>query len=70
MVDQEFKTYLKDRMGPATWNKASLSDIEKVINDDWEYGIKRNFTGDNGNSEVWDLFFPEGTLRHYIALTS
>lgn len=57
-------------MGPATWNKASLSDIEKVINDDWEYGIKRNFTGDNGNSEVWDLFFPEGTLRHYIALTS
>lgn len=70
MVDQEFEASLKGRIGERTWNKASPEDIEKVMSKEWEYGIKKNFTGDNKNNNIWNVDFTEGKNRHVIGLTS
>ncbi|KAI0201632.1 hypothetical protein F4808DRAFT_469316 [Astrocystis sublimbata] len=45
-LDKEFEAHLKDVVGEAAWNKMNSSDIRRVMNNEWEHGIKEAFDGE------------------------
>ncbi|KAI1355987.1 hypothetical protein F5Y01DRAFT_301565 [Xylaria sp. FL0043] len=45
-LDKEFESLLKGAMGEMTWNKMNGSDIRRMMNNEWEHGIKEAFNGE------------------------
>ncbi|GAP89408.2 putative actin-like atpase domain-containing protein [Rosellinia necatrix] len=45
-LDNEFEKLLKTTVGMVAWSKMNGSDIRKVMNNEWEHGIKQAFDGD------------------------
>ncbi|KAI0864076.1 hypothetical protein F4860DRAFT_511446 [Xylaria cubensis] len=45
-LDKEFETFLKNAIGEASWNKMNESDIRRMMNNEWEHGIKEAFNGE------------------------
>lgn len=43
-VDQEFQDLLKGRL--KRWDKLKPEQVTRIMETDWEYGIKRSFTGE------------------------
>jgi hypothetical protein len=44
-VDVEFRNFVRGRV-KRRWDKLSPELIRKIMNDEWENGIKRTFDGD------------------------
>ncbi|KAI1423137.1 hypothetical protein F5Y12DRAFT_759014 [Xylaria sp. FL1777] len=45
-LDKEFELLLKRAVGMVTWNKMNSSDIRRMMNNEWEHGIKEAFNGE------------------------
>ncbi|KAI0533317.1 hypothetical protein GGR58DRAFT_521805 [Xylaria digitata] len=48
LLDKEFESFLKDAIGKASWNMMNKSDIRRMMNNEWEHGIKGAFKGQPG----------------------
>jgi hypothetical protein len=42
-------------IGEETWNRISPSSIKKMMNNEWENGIKRGF---DGSDRIWNVTLP------------
>ncbi|KAI8952993.1 hypothetical protein F4801DRAFT_588605 [Xylaria longipes] len=45
-LDKEFEVLLKRAVGKESWNKMNGSDIRRMMNNEWEHGIKKAFNGE------------------------
>ncbi|KAI0553202.1 hypothetical protein F4679DRAFT_600159 [Xylaria curta] len=45
-LDKEFEAFLKNAVGEVSWNKMNESDIRRMMNNEWEHGIKEAFSGE------------------------
>ncbi|KAI0191984.1 hypothetical protein EV127DRAFT_510725 [Xylaria flabelliformis] len=45
-LDKEFEVFLKNAVGEVSWNKMNESDIRRMMNNEWEHGIKEAFSGE------------------------
>ncbi|KAI1416680.1 hypothetical protein F5Y13DRAFT_205517 [Hypoxylon sp. FL1857] len=54
-------------LGPRLWGSLSTRDIKKMINSQWEHGIKRNF---NGSSRPWVIDLPDRVSMGQLSLKS
>ncbi|GAW13738.1 hypothetical protein ANO14919_031270 [Xylariales sp. No.14919] len=45
-LDKEFESFLKMSIGEFSWAKMNKSDIRKMMNNEWEHGIKAAFKGE------------------------
>ncbi|KAI1742898.1 hypothetical protein F4680DRAFT_471799 [Xylaria scruposa] len=45
-LDKEFESFLKNAVGEVSWNKMNESDIRRLMNNEWEHGIKEAFSGE------------------------
>ncbi|KAI0808583.1 hypothetical protein GGR55DRAFT_198555 [Xylaria sp. FL0064] len=45
-LDKEFESLLKSAVGEVSWNKMNGSDIRRMMNNEWEHGIKESFDGE------------------------
>jgi hypothetical protein len=54
-VDNEFKLHLKQKLG-SRWAKISEASKMKLMHDDWEHGIKRNFQ--DTEKKEWTVKIP------------
>ncbi|OCK99574.1 actin-like ATPase domain-containing protein [Cenococcum geophilum 1.58] len=53
-VDQEFQNFLRGKL-TKRWDKISASQIKKLMNDEWEHGIKRGF---EDTDREWEVRLP------------
>ncbi|KAI0430736.1 hypothetical protein F5Y09DRAFT_355703 [Xylaria sp. FL1042] len=51
-LDKEFESLLKDAVGQISWHKMDGSDIRRMMNNEWEHGIKEAFDGEPDNYAV------------------
>lgn len=56
-LDSGFSHLLQSLIRSSTWDKLGMRAITKLMNDDWEHGIKPSFTGDRAS---WDIAIPYG----------
>jgi hypothetical protein len=68
-VDQDFETFLKSVFpdGPKRWDIIEPEKRRKMLNNEWEHGIKPDFDGTNGD---WDLDLFVGHKRVPLTMTS
>ncbi|KAI1128368.1 hypothetical protein F5Y10DRAFT_277509 [Nemania abortiva] len=45
-LDKEFEVLLKQYIGKASWDKMTLTDVRRLMNNEWEHGIKEAFNGE------------------------
>ncbi|KAI1194022.1 hypothetical protein F5X97DRAFT_336303 [Nemania serpens] len=45
-LDKEFEALLKNYIGKAAWDKMNCADIRRLMNNEWEHGIKEAFNGE------------------------
>ncbi|KAI1108354.1 hypothetical protein F5Y14DRAFT_457113 [Nemania sp. NC0429] len=45
-LDKEFETLLKIYIGKAAWDRMDHSDLRRLMNNEWEHGIKKAFNGE------------------------
>ncbi|KAJ2991945.1 hypothetical protein NUW58_g2336 [Xylaria curta] len=45
-LDKHFEALLKKAVGEASWNKMNGSDVRRLMNNEWEHGIKQAFDGE------------------------
>jgi len=50
-VDQRFEEILRGRL-KRRWDNMSTEQIKKVMNNEWEHGIKRSFVNDERSFDV------------------
>jgi hypothetical protein len=63
-VDEGFEKLVKDRLG-TKWSKISPENKKRIIESDWEYGIKRLFSKTN-RDEKWSVPLPiEAATTHF-----
>jgi hypothetical protein len=53
-VDENFEAVMRSALGKR-WGKLKPEQIKKVMNDEWEYGIKRAF---NNQDKDWEVRLP------------
>ncbi|KAF2965471.1 hypothetical protein GQX73_g8077 [Xylaria multiplex] len=66
-LDKEFESFLKDAIGKASWNKMNKSDIRRMMNNEWEHGIKGAFKGQPG---YYTVELPSRTQRAPLQFSS
>jgi hypothetical protein len=54
-LDEEFEKFIRQTMGK-TWMELSQGSIKKLMNDEWENGIKRSF--DDDEKKTWTVSVP------------
>jgi hypothetical protein len=54
-LDEDFEILLKQALGNEVWNKIEPSSLRRIMNNDWENGIKRGF---NGRPRSWLVTLP------------
>jgi hypothetical protein len=54
-VDERFQAMIQDRLS-SKWDKLTPTSIKRLMNNDWEYGIKRSFDGDA--TKIWTVQLP------------
>jgi hypothetical protein len=59
-VDQAFKKLVRLKFG-GKWAKISPKSVERLMNDDWEHGIKRDFK-DKDKDAKWSVQIPSETV--------
>ncbi|KAI1758002.1 hypothetical protein F4782DRAFT_536687 [Xylaria castorea] len=45
-LDREFELFMKNAVGEVSWDKMNESDIRRMMNNEWEHGIKEAFNGE------------------------
>lgn len=54
-VDDAFIKLLERKMGKSSWAKMTPASRKRILNDDWEHGIKRQFLG---QERTWTIQYP------------
>ena len=54
-VDDAFARLLELKMGKASWDKMTSTSRQRILNDDWEHGIKKQFLG---QERTWTIQYP------------
>lgn len=62
-IDQEFEQVIKLRMGKK-WEKLSRGNIKRMMNNEWEHGIKRNY--DDDVDKPYTVELPAETLSRSL----
>ena len=65
-VDEQFQNVMQTRLGKR-WEKLKPEQVKKVMNDEWEYGIKRLFQND---SRDWEVKLPAEATPSLTALNA
>jgi hypothetical protein len=55
-LDEKFLELMKTKVGPGIWGKVTKTETTKLLNDDWEHGIKRQF---QNQDRSWLITLPE-----------
>lgn len=55
-LDERFLELIKMKVGSGVWKNATEAEITKLLNDDWEHGIKRQF---QNQDRTWLVTLPE-----------
>ncbi|KAI0442706.1 hypothetical protein F4803DRAFT_575269 [Xylaria telfairii] len=66
-LDKEFEAILKNAVGNVAWNKMNRSDIRRMMNNEWEHGIKIAF---NGEPDYYMVELPNRAQRGPLQFTS
>lgn len=53
-MDQAFQRLVKGELGKK-WDKMTNDQIKKIMNDEWEHGIKRGFAD---SDKIWEVRLP------------
>ncbi|KAK6206224.1 hypothetical protein QIS74_13643 [Colletotrichum tabaci] len=56
-LDQAFIELMRRLVGPHAWDALPKDDVRKLLNDDWEHGIKKQFYG---QQKDWIVNLPPG----------
>ncbi|KAI1735230.1 hypothetical protein F4680DRAFT_453138 [Xylaria scruposa] len=62
-VDTAFETHMKRRVGPKSWDDMEVSAVRKMMNNEWEHGIKKDF---DGSQEKYCIDLPKKNKRGQI----
>jgi hypothetical protein len=62
-VDEAFQGLIKSRIGQQKWEKLSRASKVKLMNDEWEFGIKRAFDGEPKKS--WTCQLPPDAVGRF-----
>jgi molecular chaperone DnaK (HSP70) len=62
-VDETFQSLIKSRIGQQRWEKLSRASKVKLMNDEWEFGIKRAFDGEPNRS--WTCQLPPDAVARF-----
>ncbi|KAI1278238.1 hypothetical protein F5Y07DRAFT_406915 [Xylaria sp. FL0933] len=66
-LDKEFESFLKGAVGEVPWNKMNGSDRRRMMNNEWEHGIKVAF---DGAPDYYTVELPSRTLHPPLQLSS
>ncbi|KAI1810431.1 hypothetical protein GGS20DRAFT_594370 [Poronia punctata] len=44
-VDNAFASFIQNKVGPQSWRRMETTAIRKMMNNEWEHGIKKDFDG-------------------------
>ncbi|KAJ3961879.1 hypothetical protein N0V92_001443 [Colletotrichum tropicale] len=76
-LDEGFVKLLKSKVEAGAWNNMPVEDVKKMLNGDWEHGIKQQFDGKPRN---WHVTLPascrlpnsqrRGMMRQALVLTA
>ncbi|KAI0023286.1 hypothetical protein F4780DRAFT_777062 [Xylariomycetidae sp. FL0641] len=66
-LDQDFGDFLKKRVGSEAWEKLDPSDIKKMMNNEWEHGIKCDF---DGTERPYVVDLPKRGKRGQLKITT
>jgi hypothetical protein len=62
-VDETFQTLIKQRIGQQRWEKLTRASKVKLMNDEWEFGIKRAFDGEP--NKKWTCQLPPDAVGRF-----
>ncbi|KAF2675108.1 hypothetical protein BT63DRAFT_420337 [Microthyrium microscopicum] len=54
-IDQDFVELMQQMVGEETWDNINAASIKKMMNTEWENGIKRGF---DGSERTWSVTLP------------
>ncbi|KZL77840.1 Hsp70 family chaperone [Colletotrichum tofieldiae] len=54
-LDEAFTNCLKDKIGDTSWKQLPSDEVQKMLNGDWEHGIKQQF---EGQEQDWPVELP------------
>ncbi|KAI1080046.1 hypothetical protein F5B20DRAFT_590217 [Whalleya microplaca] len=66
-LDERFVSSMIKSIGFGEWKCMGKTDIKKLVNNEWEHGIKCDF---NGSSRPWTVDLPNGTRRGQVTLSA
>ncbi|KAF2814349.1 uncharacterized protein BDZ99DRAFT_437244 [Mytilinidion resinicola] len=59
-VDQEFQNFLRGTLSPRRYDKMTPTQLKKVMNDEWEHGVKRGF---DDSEREWEVRLPADAVK-------
>ncbi|KAI0453565.1 hypothetical protein F5B21DRAFT_525719 [Xylaria acuta] len=62
-VDTAFESLMKRRVGSKSWESMEIPAIRKMMNNEWEHGIKKDF---DGSQEKYSIDLPKRNKRGQI----
>ncbi|KAI0483735.1 hypothetical protein F4859DRAFT_529040 [Xylaria cf. heliscus] len=66
-LDKAFEALLKHSVGEVSWNKMTGSDIRRMMNSEWEHGIKKSF---HGEPDYYTVELPDRVRSHPVPFSS
>ncbi|KAI0112375.1 hypothetical protein GGR51DRAFT_568510 [Nemania sp. FL0031] len=66
-LDKEFEALLKRYIGKASWDKMTLADVRRFMNNEWEHGIKEAF---NGELDYYTVELPSSAQTAPVTLST
>lgn len=54
-LDQDFEELMQQMVGEGAWNNISPANVKRMMNNEWENGIKRGF---DGSERTWNVTLP------------
>ncbi|KAI1749158.1 hypothetical protein F4782DRAFT_533771 [Xylaria castorea] len=64
-VDNAFRSLMEQRVGHKAWKNMGISAIRKMMNNEWEHGIKKDF---DGSQEKYYIDLPKRNKRGQISV--
>jgi hypothetical protein len=64
-VDEKFESLIQNALR-SRWDRLTASSIKRLMNNDWEFGIKRSFDGDP--SKIWNVQVPPEAVPRFNGL--
>ncbi|KAK4198998.1 hypothetical protein QBC40DRAFT_282891, partial [Triangularia verruculosa] len=57
-LDQEFEMLVREHIDPKIWEQVPAEEIQEMMNQSWEHGIKQQFTLNHGSERLWKVRLP------------